>query len=426
MSIVIIIAMFLLLVSGIPVAVVVGLTAILLIKVVAQIPLMALPQVMFSGIDTTLLLAVLFFIFAGNIMSEGVLAKRLINIGKALLGWQRGGLAAAAVLACMFFAAISGSSTATVIAVGGIMIPALIRDGYHQDFSTGLITSAGSLGILIPPSVPMIIWALVMNLSITRQFIAGVAPGILIGGVFIGYSYYMARKHGWRGSSTKASLGEVLTALKEGIWGLSVPVIVLGGIYSGAFTPTEASAVAVVYALVIELFIHRSISLQALPKVILNSVIVGSALLFIISAASTLSWYLSFMQVPVQMANFLGEAIQHRWVFLMLANACLLILGCFVDLVSAMLILGPILMPVLAKFAIDPIHFGIIMIVNCEIGFLTPPLGLNLFVASAITKRSFVAVAKSTMPFVLLMIFALLLITYIPAISLELTELIAH
>jgi len=272
----------------------------------------------------------------------------------------------------------------------------------------------------------MIIWALVMNLSITRQFIAGVAPGILIGGVFIGYSYYMARKHGWRGSSTKASLGEVLTALKEGIWGLSVPVIVLGGIYSGAFTPTEASAVAVVYALVIELFIHRSISLQALPKVILNSVIVGSALLFIISAASTLSWYLSFMQVPVQMANFLGEAIQHRWVFLMLANACLLILGCFVDLVSAMLILGPILMPVLAKFAIDPIHFGIIMIVNCEIGFLTPPLGLNLFVASAITKRSFVAVAKSTMPFVLLMIFALLLITYIPAISLELTELIAH
>lgn len=425
MTVAIIIAMFLLLVTGVPIAVVVGLTAMLLIKFVAQIPLVALPQVMFSGIDTTLLLAVLFFIFAGNIMSEGVLAKRLINIGKVLLGWQRGGLAASGVLACMFFAAISGSSTATVIAVGGIMIPALIKNGYHRDFSTGLITSAGSMGILIPPSVPMIIWALVMNISITKQFVAGVVPGFLIGTVFIGYGYYLARLRGWRGSS-RANFKEVLKTLKEGIWGLSLPIVVLGGIYSGAFTPTEASAVAVVYALVIELFIHRSISFQALPKVILNSVIVGSALVFIISAASTLSWYLSFMQVPVQMADFLGEAIQQRWVFLMLANACLLFLGCFVDLVSAMLILGPILIPVLAKFEISPIHFGIIMIVNCEIGFLTPPLGLNLFVASAITKRSLVSVARSTMPFLLLMIFALLLITYIPAISLKLTELIAH
>jgi len=425
MSIAIIIAMFLLLVSGVPIAVVVGLTAVLLIKFAAQIPLVALPQVMFSGIDTTLLLAVLFFIFAGNIMSEGVLAKRLINIGKALLGWQRGGLAAAGVLACMFFAAISGSSTATVIAVGGIMIPALIKNGYHRDFSTGLITSAGSMGILIPPSVPMIIWALVMNVSITKQFVAGVAPGFLIGAIFIGYSYYLARIRGWRGSS-RADSKEVLKSLKEGIWGLSLPIVVLGGIYSGAFTPTEASAVAVVYALVIELFIHRSITFQALPNIILNSVIVGSALLFIISAASTLSWYLSFMQVPVQMANFLGEAIHHRWVFLILANACLLFLGCFVDLVSAMLILGPILIPVLAKFDISPIHFGIIMIVNCEIGFLTPPLGLNLFVASAITKRSLVSIARSTLPFLLLMVFALLLITYIPSISLKLTELIAH
>ncbi len=425
MSALIVIVMFLLLFCGVPIAVVVGLTAILLIKFVAQIPLLALPQVMFSGIDTTLLLAVLFFIFAGNIMSEGVLAKRLVNVGKTLLGWQRGGLAVAGVLACMFFAAISGSSTATVIAVGGIMIPALTKSGYHQNFSTGLITSAGSLGILIPPSVPMIIWALVMNVSITKQFIAGVGPGILIGAIFIGYSYYLARVNGWKGSS-KFSSKEVFQALKQGIWGLSLPVIVLGGIYAGVFTPTEASAVAVVYALVIELFIHRSLTFQDLPKVILNSVLVGSALIFIISTASTLSWYLSFMQVPVHAAEFMAEVIQQRWIFLIICNIFLLFLGCFVDLVSAMLILGPILLPMLVKFNIDPLHFGIIMIVNCEIGFLTPPLGLNLFVASAITKTNLVSVARSTVPFLLLMIFALLLITYYPPISMKLTEIIAH
>ncbi len=425
MSALIIIVMFLLLFCGVPIAVVVGLTAILLIKFVAEIPLLALPQVMFSGIDTTLLLAVLFFIFAGNIMSEGVLARRLVNVGKALLGWQRGGLAAAGVLACMFFAAISGSSTATVIAVGGIMIPALTKSGYHQNFSTGLITSAGSLGILIPPSVPMIIWALVMNVSITKQFIAGVGPGILIGAIFIGYSYYLARSNGWKGSS-KFSTKEVLKALKEGIWGLSLPIVVLGGIYAGVFTPTEASAVAVVYALFIELFIHRSLTYQDLPKVILKSVLVASALIFIISTAATLSWYLSFMQVPVRAADFMAEVIQQRWIFLIICNIFLLFLGCFVDLVSAMLILGPILLPMLVKFNIDPLHFGIIMIVNCEIGFLTPPLGLNLFVASAITKRSLVSVARSTAPFLLLMIFALLLITYLPPISLKLTEILAH
>jgi len=425
MSALIVIIMFLLLFCGVPIAVVVGLTAVLLIKFVAEIPLLALPQVMFSGIDTTLLLAVLFFIFAGNIMSEGSLAKRLVNVGKALLGWQRGGLAAAGVLACMFFAAISGSSTATVIAVGGIMIPALTKSGYHKNFATGLITSAGSLGILIPPSVPMIIWALVMNVSITKQFIAGVGPGILIGAIFIGYSYYLARANGWKGSR-KFSSKEVLKAIKQGIWGLSLPIVVLGGIYAGVFTPTEASAVAVVYALVIELFIHRSLTFQDLPEVILKSVLVGSALIFIISTAATLSWYLSFMQVPVQAADFMAEVIEQRWVFLIICNIFLLFLGCFVDLVSAMLILGPILLPMLVKFNIDPLHFGIIMIVNCEIGFLTPPLGLNLFVASAITKRSLVSVARSTIPFLLLMIFALLLITYFPPISLKLTEILAH
>jgi C4-dicarboxylate transporter DctM subunit len=421
MHAIVIFLMLLLLCCGVPIAVVVGLGAVLLIKFAAQIPLVALPQVMFNGIDSTLLLAVLFFIFAGNIMSEGVLARRLINVGKVLLGWQRGGLAVSGVLACVFFAAVSGSSTATVIAVGTVMIPALIKEGYHQNFSTGLITSAGSLGILIPPSVPMIIWALVMNVSITSQFLAGVMPGILIACMMIGYTYYLARVNGWK-RGERVGLSEVLQALREGIWALSLPIVVLGGIYSGVFTPTEAAAVAVIYALVIELFIHRSLRLPDLTKVTLNSVLVGSALLFIISAASTLSWYLSFMQVPLQAAEFLDKVIEQRWIFLLLCNVFLIFLGCFVDLVSAMLILGPILAPILAKFNIDPLHFGIIMIVNCEIGFLTPPMGLNLFVASTITKRDIVSVARSTAPFLALFIVALMLITYLPGISLWLTE----
>lgn len=419
---IVIIFMILMLLCGVPIAVVVGLGAILLIKFAAQIPLVALPQVMFSGIDTTLLLAVLFFVFAGNIMSEGVLAKRLINVGKALLGWAHGGLAVSGVLGCIFFAAISGSSTATVIAVGGLLIPAMIKEGYSINFSTGLITSAGSLGILIPPSVPMIIWAMVMNVSITQQFIAGVVPGLMIGFMLICYSYYLARRNGWKGTG-RVGGREMLQVLKEGIWGLSLPVVVLGGIYSGAFTPTEAAAVAVIYALVIELFIQRSLRFRDLGKVTLNSVLVGSALIFIISAASTLSWYLSFMHVPVQAAEFLGEAIEQRWIFLVLCNIFLLFLGCFIDLVSAMLIIGPILIPVLAKFNIDPLHFGIIMIVNCEIGFLTPPLGLNLFVASTITKRDIVSVARSTAPFIVLFVAGLMIITFFPQISLMLTRL---
>lgn len=417
--------MILLLISGVPIAVVVGISAVILIKFVAQIPLTALPQVMFSGIDSSLLLAVLFFIFAGNIMSAGTLASRLIRVGLVFLGCFRGGLAVTSVIACIFFAALSGSSTATVIAVGSIMIPALIKHGYDEGFSTGLITSVGSLGILIPPSVPMIIWALVMNVSITQQFIAGVLPGLLMGGVFIVYALFLARRHNWRGAE-RATVQEVKEAVRQGIWGISLPVVVLGGIYAGVFTATEASAVAVVYAIIIETAIHRSLKIRDLPKVVMNSLLVATALLFIVSAASTFSWFLSFMQIPVHLAEFLGEAIEQRWAFLMLANLFLLIMGCFVDLVSAMLILGPILMPVLIKFGIDPIHFGIIMIVNCEIGFLTPPLGMNLFVSSAITKKSFLFVAKGTLPYLILMFLTLFLITYIPSISLMLTRVVAQ
>ena len=408
---------------GVPIAIVIALTTLIFIHFTTNIPLIALPQQMFAGIDTTLLLAVYFFILAGHIMTVGSLSKRLIRLINAFLGATRGGLAISSVIGCIFFAAISGSSPATVIAIGGIMIPSMIKEGYGERFSLGLLTSAGSLGILIPPSIPMIIWALVMSVSVTDQFIAGIIPGLILGGGFILFVLVKSGREGWYGKE-KVCLSEIKGALKEGIWGLTLPIVVLGGIYSGVFTPTEASAVAVVMALSIELFIHRDLSFKEIPKVVRDATILGATLVFIISGATTISWYLSFMQIPNNIAEFLGNVITQKWLFLLLINFFLLFLGCFVDLVSAMLILGPIFLPTLTKFGIDPLHFGIIMVVNIEIGFLTPPFGLNLFVSSGITKRPLSEVARSVVPFLFMMYGFLLLLTYVPFLSTWLVKLL--
>jgi C4-dicarboxylate transporter DctM subunit len=409
--------------TGVPIAIVLSLATFLFVRFTTDLPLIAVPQQMFAGIDTTLLLAIYFFILAGNIMAAGSISKRLVRLISSFMGSAKGGLAITSVVACMFFAAISGSSPATVIAIGGIMIPALVKEGYGKHFSLGLLTSAGSLGILIPPSIPMIIWALVMSLSVTEQFLAGVIPGIVLGCGFIVLSYARSRKEGWGGQSQR-SVGEIKSALKEGVWGLSMPIVVLGGIYSGIFTPTEASAVAVVLALFIELFIHRDLSYTEIPGVIVDSALLGSTVLLIISAAVSISWYLNFMMVPNIIAQFLAGMITSKWLFLLLVNVFFLFLGCFVDLISAMLVLGPIFLPTLMKFGIDPIHFGIIMVVNIEIAFLTPPFGINLYVASGITKASLIEVSRSVGPFLIMMYAVLLLLTYVPSFSTFLVNLL--
>jgi len=407
---------------GMPIGLVIVLTTLTLIYFTTNIPLIALPQQMFAGIDTTLLLAVYFFILAGHIMTVGTISKRLIRLINAFLGSTRGGLAISSIIGCVFFAAISGSSPATVIAIGGIMIPAMIKEGYGEKFSIGLLTTAGSLGILIPPSIPMIIWALVMSVSVTDQFLAGVVPGLFVGCGLILYALVKSRKRGWSGKTTW-QLSEIKNAIKEGIWGVTLPIIVLGGIYTGVFTPTEASAVAVVFALAIELFIHKDLSIRDLPNILTESTVLGATLVFIIAGATTISWYLSFMQIPNMIAEFLGNVITHKWLFLLMINVFLLFLGCFIDLVSAMLILGPIFLPTLTKFNIDPIHFGIIMVINIEIGFLTPPFGLNLFVSSGITKRPLTEVIKSIGPYLILMYVFLLIFTYFPFFSTWLVKL---
>jgi len=408
---------------GVPLAAVVGVAALLCVISFTSIPPQALFQQLYQGSEYDLLQAVVFFIVAGNVMTRGSLASRLIKVGQALVGGFSGGLAITSVLLCMFFAAISGSSPATVVAIGTIMIPALIKSGYNERFSVGLLTCAGSLGIMIPPSIPMIIWAVVVGVSVTKQFTAGFLPGILIGLALMAYSYVMARKRGWR-VSRKISWQELIEALKQGAWGLFMPFLVLGGIYSGAFTATEAAAVAFVYALLVELFIHRSIRVKDMMPIFKESVLTSAMLLFIIANASVLSYYFSVDQIPERVADFLIRYIDSRFMFLLLVNVALLIMGCFMDVVSAMLVLGPVFVPLLQRFEIDFIHFGIIMVLNIEIGFLTPPFGVNLFVASGITGKDVLEVARSVAPYLVIMLGMLLLITYVPWISLVLTRFV--
>lgn len=405
-----------------PIAMVFVITSAIYLFFVAGIPLTSLIQQLFNGLDNFVLLGVPFFILAGNIMAEGAISTRLVNIMKLLVGRFSGGLAMTSVLACIFFGAISGSSPATVVAIGSIMMPALIREGYGERFSIGLITSSGSLGILIPPSIPMILYALMMNVSVAEMFLAGFLPGLFIGGCLMGYSFLMGKRHGWR-SEERYSLKDAFRILREGLWGLFLPFLVLGGIYGGVFTPTEAAAVSVVYALAVELLVYRELKVSALYKVCRDSAVLSGCLLFILSCAMIFIWLLTLEQIPVKLADVIVSGIDNKWVFLLAINGALFIIGALMDIVTAIIVISPILIETLNRYDIDYIHYGIIMIVNIEAGFMTPPFGLNLFVSMAIAKKSLIEVSKAILPFMILFFCCLLAITYIPDISLLLPKL---
>jgi C4-dicarboxylate transporter DctM subunit len=341
----------------------------------------------------------------------------------SFVGSFPGGLAIAGTLACLFFAALSGSSPATVVAIGSIMIPALIKAGYGEKFSIGLLTSAGSLGIVIPPSIPMILYCLVMNTSVAELFMAGIVPGLLIGGSFIAYTVYLAHKNGWK-PSRSITWGERLRTLKDGIWGVLLPVIVLGGIYAGVFTPTEAAAVSLIYALMVELCIYREIGIRDVPEVCRQGAVLSGCLLFILASAMTLIWLLTSQRLPHQVADLITAHVSSAWVFLILVNILFLILGTVMDNVSAMLILSPLFAETLERFGIDYIHYGIIMVLVIEFGFLTPPFGLNLFIAMGLTDKSLVEVSNSIWPFLAILLVCLMLVTFIPQISLFLPGLL--
>lgn len=420
---IVLICFFVLLALSMPIALLLAATTAIYLIFIAHVPVTSLIQQLFNGLDNFVLLGVPFFILAGNIMAEGAISDRLVGVMRLFVGRFTGGLAMASVLACMFFAAISGSSPATVIAIGSIMMPALIKEGYGDRFSVGLLTSSGSLGILIPPSIPMILYALVMNVSVAEIFMAGFLPGIFIGCSLMGYSYYMSSKHGWR-SDKRYTFKEGMRIIKSGLWALFLPVLVLGGIYGGIFTPTEAAAVSVVYALFVELFIYKELKIGKLFAICRDSAILSGCLLFILSCAMSFIWLLTVEQIPVKLAEAIVSNIQSKWLFLLAINGVLLIIGGLMDIVTAIIIISPILVETLTRYDIDFIHYGIIMIVNVECGFLTPPFGLNLFVSMAIMRRSLVEIGKSILPFILLFLGCLLVITYVPQLSTFLPKLL--
>ena len=390
----------------------------------------------FTLTDKNVLLAIPFFVVAGSLMTAGGIARRLVDLADALIGWLPGGLAAAAVLACIFFAAISGSSPTTVIAIGTIMMPALVKHGYDDQFSLGLVTSAGSLGILIPPSIPMIIYAImvggIMSVNVADLFLAGLIPGFLIGGLLIGYSiYHGVRRPDFSWSKVKApSLKLLGERFVKGIWALLLPVLVLGGIYpifgpTGIFTATEAAAVAVVYALVIELFVHRELEWKKIPGLLRESAVLMGSLLGILIMSFALNKFLVDQNIPDAAVEWMNSLDLTKLSFLVLLNIFLLLIGCLMDIISAIMIVAPLVAPIAASFGISPIHLGIIFVVNLEIGYLTPPIGINLFVSATLFKRPIGFVMKSVVTFMLLMLVGLMLITWFEPISGGLPRLMA-
>lgn len=373
---------------------------------------------LWTSVDRSVLLAIPMFVLAGNIMTRGSIAERLINIMRALTQWLPGGLAVCTILSCAVFAALSGSSPVTLLAVGSIMYPALIQQGYSKNFALGSLASAGTLGIVIPPSIPLILYGIVTEKSIVDLFLAGIIPGILLTVVLTTYSLLYNRKI----EALPFDLGQLIKAIREGIWALMTPVILLGGIYSGYFSATEAAAVAVGYALLVEILIHRELKVKDFYGIAVETSRLLGTLLPIVAIALSINLLLTAERIPQDLAAWMTTLVDDQFTFLVVLNIFLLIIGCLVDIGAAILILAPILMPIAQAYGIDPIHFGIIMVVNLEIGYITPPIGLNLIVAMTAFKEDFLLICKSVLPFIGLMLFVLICVTWIPELSLYLIQ----
>ena len=370
------------------------------------------------ALNKDILLSLPLFILAGQVMSRGAMAQRLVRLVKAASSPIPGGLAVATVLSCALFAAISGSSTVTLLAVGGIMYPALLREGYSKSFSLGTICAAGTLGIVVPPSIPLILYGVMTRTSITDLFIAGLLPALVLTLLMSGYALWFNR----RMPAGELDWRELWAALKEGVWALFMPILILGGIYSGHFTATESAAVAVVYAFVVELCVHRELKLGDSHEVIAGTTRVLGALFPVLMFAVSLNTFLTYQQVPMAAMDWFSGHVADQRSFLLGANLFLLLVGAVMDIGSAVLILAPLLEPMARSLAMDPVHFGIVMIVNLEIGYLTPPFGLNLIIAMGAFKTSFWETCKSALPFLGLMLVGLLLVSLIPALSLMLVR----
>ena len=417
-GILIALALIVSLLFGLPLFVIMGLiTAICYLNVSDENMLVIVGDIFYAA-DKEILLAIPLFVLAGQIMTKGSISLRLVNVARAATAGIPGGMGVAAILSCSVFAAISGSSPVTLIAIGTIMFPALLQAGYSRKLSIGALSTGGTLGIIIPPSIPMIIFAIMAGVSVVDLFKAGIGPGIVLVILLSGYMILKSPKH----LNTSFSMPDFLFHLKKGVFSLFMPVIILGGIYSGFFTATESAAIAVVYAVIVELFIHREAPIKNLLPVFSETAEMLGMLFLILILAVSLNKFMSIEEIPQQMVDWMSAMIDSKLGFLLAVNILLLIVGCFMDIMSGILVLAPILTPMAVHYGIDPIHFGIIMIVNLEIGYLTPPIGINLFVASGIFKEPITEVIKSVLPFLVVMLIGLAIVTAFPAISLFLLK----
>ena len=380
-------------------------------------------EVLYRSMDKFALIVILFFVLCGNIMTTGSIVGKLVKTANVLVGFLPGGLAIAGVLACGFFGAISGSTVATVVAIGGFMIPALLENHYDERFSVGIMTTAPILGIIIPPSISMILYAMVTNDQLEALFLTGFIPGVLIIFGMSLYAWWFCKKRGLP-TLPKPTLKELLATLKESAWALFLPVLIFGGIYSGLFTANEAAVVACFYAFFVEIFIHKDMQLRDVKKVIVSSAVTSATLLVIVAGASVFGEYLTFEQVPSKIADAVVASIQSPWVFLLAVNVLLLIIGMFMDIISATLILTPIFLPLLSKFGIDTMHFGLLMTINLGIGYCTPPLGVSLYISGATVDRDLLFVSRAVVPFLLIQISILLVLTYWSDLVLALPRLV--
>lgn len=388
-----------------------------------DIPVLLLVQTLYRSLDNFALVVVLFFILCGNIMTSGSIVEKLIRVANAIVSWLPGGLGMAGVIACGLFGAISGSTVATVVAIGGFMIPALLEHGYDEKYTLGLMATAPNLGVIIPPSIGMILYSMISNVSLEGLFLTGFIPGLMIIFFTCVYTYFFCKND--QSIRTEAvDAREIIRAVKDGFWALMLPVIIFGGIFSGAFTANEAAVVACVYAFIIEIAIHKSMKFKDVKHITVSSAVTSATLLIIVAGATCFGRYLTIEDIPGRITGVVLENIHSPVMFLLIMNALLLIVGMFMDIISATLILGPVFIPMLHAFHVDPMHFGLIMTVNLAIGYCTPPMGVSLFITGSLAKRDILYVSKAVLPFVGIQVIILLFLTYLPDLVLFLPRIL--
>lgn len=422
-SLIIFVVFFIAVFLSIPIGISMGLAVIVYIYAQGTIDFNYIVSGMFTATDSFPLMAIPFFILSGALMEGGGLSKRLVNFFDSLVGQFTGGLAIVTVVTCMFFGAISGSAPATVAAVGTIMVPSMVEKGYDKRFAIALIAAAGCLGTIIPPSIPMVMYGVATGASISTMFSAGILPGIVCGLMLIILCVFICKKRGFVGNGQKFSIKRVLSELKEAIWAIFVPVIILGGIYGGFFTPTEAAVVATMYSLLVGIFIYKELKIHTIYERLASSANTTGTILIIVGVGTILGRVLTLEGVPTMIANGILGVSTNKWVILLLVNILLLICGCLLETTSAILILSPILYPVMQAVGVDLIHFGIMMVVNLSIGFITPPVGVNLFVACGIGNIKFEDLVRRIVPFLAALLIGLILIVIFPNISLLIPKL---